>query len=158
MQINTGTEDSDQQGHEPDHTRDDTDGAQPHLPKDVIFGLLSTKRRRYVLQYLADNGDHTTLSDLSEHIAARENDTEVDLITSQQRKRVYVGLYQCHLPKLDDADVIKFNRSRGIVKRRPNADLLYPHLALNPKEAIENNSGQSGGNTTLREQLSSYLR
>jgi hypothetical protein len=130
---------------------------QTQLPKDVIFGLLSAERRRHVLQYLADNDGYTTLSDLAEYIAAKENDTEIRLLTSQQRKRVYVGLYQCHLPKLDDSDVIDFDQSRGTVQRRPNADLLCPYLDIDPRATAGDSPEQSDENATLREKLSTYL-
>lgn len=130
---------------------------QPALSKDVIFSLLSVERRRRVLMYLADNGSETTLSDLAEHIAAEENDTEISHLSSQQRKRVYVGLYQCHLPKLADADVIEYDRSRGTVERRPNAALLYPHLVIDRPATTEADSERSGTDTTLREKLTPYL-
>lgn len=127
------------------------------LHKDVIFSLLSVERRRRVLTYLAGNGGKTTLSDLAEHIAAVENNTEICLLSSQQRKRVYINLYQGHLPKLADADVIDYDQSRGTVKRRPNADLLYPHLAIEPEAMTVDGSAQAGENTTLREKLTTYL-
>ncbi len=127
------------------------------LSKDIIFGLLSVKRRRRVLNYLTDTNGHTTLSDLAEYIAAQEHDTEIRLLDSQQRKRVYVALYQCHLPKLDDADVIEFDRSRGTIERRPTADQLYPYLALDPPATTENDAAQSDERTALRETLTEYL-
>jgi len=105
------------------------------LPKDVIFDLLSAERRRVVLDYLAEEGPESTLSDLADHIAADENDTEIRLLDSQQRKRVYVALYQCHLPRMDDADVIDFNHARGTVELRSNASTLYPYMELEPQEA-----------------------
>lgn len=125
------------QAAEPAHERGthETADASRGLPKDVVFGLLSAKRRRRVLQFMAENGDETTLSDLADHIAALENDTEIRLLDSQQRKRVYVALYQCHLPKMDDADVIDFNHSRGTVERRAEADQLYAYLEIDQMAA-----------------------
>jgi hypothetical protein len=102
------------------------------LPKDIIFGLLSAKRRRDVLSFLDANGGESTLSDVAEHIAALENGIEPHELTSQQRKRVYIGLYQCHLPKMDDADVIDFNKARGDIELRPNADELFRYLDESP--------------------------
>lgn len=122
---------------------------QSGLSKDAIFSLLSVERRRRVLTYLADHGDETTLNDLAEHIAAVENNTEIYLLSSQQRKRVYISLYQDHLPKLADADVIDYDQSRGTVKRGPSADLLYPYLAIDPEPLTADGSPQSGENTTL---------
>lgn len=130
---------------------------QTGLPKDVIFGLLSVGRRRRILTYLADNEGHATVSDLAEKIAAIENGTEISQLSSQQRKRVYVSLYQCHLPKLDDADVIEYDESRGTVKTQPIANLLYSYLAIEPTMKPENESGQSDDNSSLQERLTGFF-
>jgi hypothetical protein len=105
------------------------------LPKDVIFGLLSAKRRRDVLMHLEEAGGESTLSDLAEQIAADENGIEPRQLSSQQRKRVYIGLYQCHLPKMDDANVIEFNQARGHINIGPNADLLLQYLDATPSDS-----------------------
>jgi hypothetical protein len=98
------------------------------LPLDQTFELLKNQRRRYVLQYLESEGEPVSLSELAEQIAAWENDKEVRLISSSERKRVYVGLYQCHLPKMDDMGAISFNKPRGIIERGDTADCLTPYL------------------------------
>ena len=98
------------------------------LPLDEIFETLKNSRRRETLRFLRENGGETTLSDVAEHIAALENDTTVRAISSAQRKRVYVGLYQCHLPKMDDTDVVDFEQNRGTIELGPNAEQLYPYL------------------------------
>lgn len=105
------------------------------LPKDTIFDLLKVERRREVLKYLDTNGEETTLSDVAEHIAAKENGIEQGRLSSKQRKRVYVGLYQCHLPKMDDVDVIDFDQARGTIKLRSEAEQLFPYLYLDPEES-----------------------
>lgn len=98
------------------------------LSLDNVFAILKNERRRRVLHYLRDEEQRVTLSDLAEHIAAIENDTSVQSITSSQRKRVYVGLYQCHLSKMDDMGIIDFNKDRGIVEIGDNAPQLFEYL------------------------------
>lgn len=98
------------------------------VPLDVAFDMLKNERRRHVLRYLLHNGGTTSLSELAESLAAIENGKSKKLITSQERKRVYVGLYQCHLPKMDDAEVISFDRNRGTVELDSNAVDLYQYL------------------------------
>ncbi len=98
------------------------------LPLDQVFEILKNSRRRETLQYLHRNDGKTTLSEVAEHIAAIENDTTVQAISSTQRKRVYVGLYQCHLPKMDDTDVVDFDQNRGTIELGPNADQLDQYL------------------------------
>ena len=83
------------------------------LPYDTVFELLSNERRRFTLRYLDRNGP-TSLGELAEELAAYENDKPRPRITSRERKRTYVGLYQCHLPKLEAAGVIDSDRSLHI--------------------------------------------
>ncbi len=100
------------------------------LPKDVVFGLLSNERRRHVLNCLDGGTKATSLSDLAKFIASIENDKPVDAVSSNIRKRVYVSLYQCHLPKMDDANAIEYNQSKGTVEHRPEADQLFAYLSV----------------------------
>jgi len=101
------------------------------LPVDRVFELLKNQRRREVLRYLETAEEATvSLSDLAEHIAAIENDTTVQAISSSERKRVYVGLYQCHLPKMDDMNVVAFDQNRGTISLGPNAEQLEEFLDI----------------------------
>jgi hypothetical protein len=114
--------------------RDEDENDQPSLALDQLFEILKNQRRRRVLHYLQDDDGTATLGTLAEHIAAEENDTTVRQITSSQRKRVYVGLYQCHLPKMDDMDIVDFEKNRGNVTLGPNAELLAPYLESESSE------------------------
>jgi DNA-binding transcriptional ArsR family regulator len=98
------------------------------LSKDVIFELLKNRRRREVLAYLLEADETVTLGELAEQIAAWENDTEVSALSSDQRKRVYVALYQTHLPKMDDAGIVEYDQDRGLISLSDNADLLMMYL------------------------------
>lgn len=111
--------------------KQDTEDTDP-LSLDVMFELLKNKRRRDLLRYLEEEDDVVSMSDLAEHVAAIENDVPEAQLSSQQRKRVYVALYQCHLPILDRADVVKFNKPRGLIERTPRADQLQPYLEQSP--------------------------
>lgn len=114
---------------------EETDSAP--LSKDVLFELLKNQRRRHVLRYLDDHEEVATLSDLAEHVAAIENDIPESHLNSQQRKRVYVALYQCHLPILARSDVVEFNQARGLIERTSRADQLMPYLREDPPEEIQ---------------------
>ena len=87
---------------------------EPLTPDDV-FEILSNHRRRMVLYYLRQHGDSAGVKELAEEIAAMENDVPVDELTSQQQKRVYVSLYQTHLPKMAETNVIDYDKDEGIV-------------------------------------------
>ena len=104
------------------------------LSLDIVFDMLKNERRRRVLHYLKTNEGPFTLGELAEHIAALENDKSVQALSSGERKRVYVGLYQCPLPRMDDAGVIEFDRNRGSVELGPNADQLDEFLDIETAE------------------------
>lgn len=94
---------------------------------DMIFAILQNHRRRLVLEYLRERHS-TTQSDLARYVAAVENGVPESAVTSTQRKRVYVSLYQAHLPKLDDFGAISFDQDRGTVERTPRTDELLRYL------------------------------
>lgn len=94
---------------------------------DRIFAILQNHRRRLVLEYLREH-DTTTQGDLARHVAAVENDIPESAVTSTQRKRVYVSLYQAHLPKLDDFGAISFDQDRGTIERTSRTDELLAYL------------------------------
>ncbi|WP_192498385.1 DUF7344 domain-containing protein [Halorussus halophilus] len=98
------------------------------LSTDQTFHLLQTQRRRDALWYLKQHDGPVEMSDMAEQVAAWEYDTTVPELHSNQRQRVYIGLYQTHLPKLDQAGVIDYNQSRGIVERTPLAEEFDAYL------------------------------
>lgn len=101
---------------------------ESELELDQVFEILKNQRRRYVLQYLNEVDDTVSMSDLAEEIAAWENGKDVSQLSSSERKRVYVGLYQCHLPKMDSMGVVSFNKPRGLIESGPNADVFDEYL------------------------------
>lgn len=95
------------------------------LSRSDVFHVLQAWRRRETLRVLLERDGETTLGDLADHIAACETEGPVG---STERKRVYVSLYQCHLPKLDDLDIVAFEQARGTVSIGPEFDRLRPYL------------------------------
>lgn len=98
------------------------------LSKDKIFHLLQTPRRRYVLRYLKEHDGIAEMRDIAEQVAAWENDIPVQALTSDQRQRVYIPLYQSHLPKLDEEGIIEYDQNRGTVERTELANQLDRYL------------------------------
>lgn len=116
------------------------------LELDDVFDLLRNQRRRWVIKYLKDQDGSGTLDELAEWIAAKENDIEESMLSSSQRKRVYIGLYQCHLPKMDDLGVIEYDKNRGTVELQDVSQLeeylpgeqseAEPERSVPPEHAI----------------------
>ncbi|MDQ2072851.1 hypothetical protein RBH20_09920 [Haloarcula sp. H-GB4] len=104
------------------------------LTRDDLFHVLQCRRRRLVLKYLHEHpgDDPADMSDIAEHIAALEHDTTVDSLRSKQRQRVYIALYQSHLPKMDDAGVIDYNQDRGLVEATALANSFNKYLDEEP--------------------------
>jgi hypothetical protein len=114
----------------------ETEHPEP-LSRDKIFHILQTQRRRYALRYLKGTDGPVEMRDVAEQVAAWENDTTLQALTSDERQRVYIALYQSHLPKLESEGIIEYEKSRGIVERGPLADQFDPYLDLPGKNAEE---------------------
>jgi hypothetical protein len=98
------------------------------LSKDEVFNLLRNSRRRAALQYLLERECKATRSELAEHIAAVENGVTAAELNSAQRKRVYVSLYQNHLPKMDEYGVVTYDAREGTAELTPQAKALAHYL------------------------------
>lgn len=111
-------------------------GETRELTQDEIFHILQTNRRRDVIVYLLEKNEPVKMGDIAEIIAADEHETTVAELTSTQRQRVYIPLYQTHLPKLDEKGVIAYNKSRGIVRPAEGLETFRRYL-----EAVDSCDG-----------------
>lgn len=99
-------------------------GATP----DLVFDILSSSRRRMVLYYLRQHNGVGSVKELAQHIAAMENEIPVEEVNRAQEKRVYVSLYQTHLPKLADAMIIDYDKDAGKVSLTTDAYKIDDYL------------------------------
>jgi hypothetical protein len=97
---------------------------------DDVYEVLSNHRRRYALHYLKQNGRDADLGTLSERVAAWENDVAMEEVSSDQRKRVYTSLQRYHLPKMDEARLLEYDRREGTVELAPRADDLELYMEV----------------------------
>ncbi|MGQ3412218.1 DUF7344 domain-containing protein [Natrinema sp. LN54] len=143
------SEEQDEQG-----VNDDAQGAdetadspseEPAFSKDEIFHLLQNERRRMVLRYLQGTDGAVRMRDVAEQVAAWEHDTTVEDLTSTQRQRVYIPLYQSHLSKLDEAGLIEYQQNRGIVERQPLADRVDQYLEFDSTDESADEQGSDDG-------------
>ncbi|MFP4626137.1 MAG: DUF7344 domain-containing protein [Natronomonas sp.] len=82
------------------------------LSRDDLFEILSSDRRRRLVFYLQDQNGDADLSELARRIAAWENDIELSEVSERERKRVYISLYQTHVPKLEEYGLITYDSDR----------------------------------------------
>ena len=101
-------------------------------PRDAIFEVLRASRRREVLRHLDSHGGEATIGALAEYVASKENDVDRTAVTASQRKRVYVGLYQVHLPKLAEYGAVEWHKDRGFVKLVDASRWFLAYLAFDP--------------------------
>ncbi|ODR81267.1 hypothetical protein BG842_05400 [Haladaptatus sp. W1] len=120
------------------------DSADPNpLLKDTIFHLLQVERRRLTLQYLQDRTDTVPMRDLAEQVAAWENETTVEQLSSTERQRTYIALYQTHLQKFDTEGIIEYDKDRGTIRRTSRADQLDPYLSETVQQCSDSSSETS---------------
>ncbi|MFD1598996.1 DUF7344 domain-containing protein [Halobellus rarus] len=96
-------------------------GGEPatELSEDELFDVLSNRRRRFAVHLLKHEEETMEIGDMAEQIAAWENGIDTAEITGDERKRVYTALQQSHLPMMDRAGVVEFNKSRGVIEPTP---------------------------------------
>jgi hypothetical protein len=127
------------------------------LSDDKIFHLLQNERRRAVIRYLRDEEGTVSMRDIAEQVAAWEHDTSVAALDSDERQRVYIPLYQNHLPKLDEEGVIEYNQSRGTVERTPVADQLEQYLTEDLEASTSVAPSQPNGAVSAGDWTEGYI-
>lgn len=118
-----------------------TDGANANvepisLPQETVYSLLGNKRRKHALTVLSQVGEIDRV-ELSEEVASIEYDKPAADLYSQERKRVIISLYQCHLPKLDDAGVVEWDRESETVSLGPNAEKVLNQMDVPAQGIVE---------------------
>ncbi|ELZ73899.1 ArsR family transcriptional regulator [Haloferax sp. Atlit-10N] len=74
---------------------------------DRVFDALSDPSRRYVLEYLHDRTEPTSVWDLAVALAVRTTDLPPDEVDVQVVQQAEVGIVHVHLPKLQAADLVE---------------------------------------------------
>lgn len=82
----------------------------------MIHSILQNERRRFVLEYLREQEQQTCLRDVVEWIADIEADESPP--PKNVRNSVYVSLHQNHLPTLDEACLVDYDRNRKTISLR----------------------------------------
>lgn len=98
------------------------------LSKEEIFDALRNGRRLAAIVHLRRHDGEMTVSELATRVAADEYDVAPAELSAKQYKRVYTGLSQCHLPRVDDLGIVEFDAEENTVKLTPEASALDPFL------------------------------
>ena len=92
------------------------------LTTSTVFELLSDRHRRLALYCLAERVDAISLPDLARDIARRDGREQVEQIST--------ALRHSHLPKLDEADVVRYEPEVDRILPQPAITRLQPYLEL----------------------------
>ncbi|WP_336023150.1 DUF7344 domain-containing protein [Halobellus salinisoli] len=98
------------------------------LSETDIHDLLRNDRRRQTIKCLQSQGREVMLRDLAEEIAERE--TGESPAPRNIRDSVYISLHQSHLPKLDDARVVDYDRDRKTIALREHARTVDVYMEV----------------------------
>ena len=100
-------------------------GDGPGSDLDVVYTVLSNRRRRYVLYHLNDlPSGSATVDELVELVAAWEEMT-VDAEPPPDHKAIIErALLTSHLPAIDDAGLVEYDERSGAVKFYGASDLI----------------------------------
>lgn len=95
-----------------------SEGVEPPFDEfchNELFDLMGNRRRRYILYYLVRQTGPIECSELAEQIAAWENESSNEQVSSGQYQSVYNSLYQTHFPRLEATGLVEYDRSENLV-------------------------------------------
>lgn len=88
------------------------DDEEATLSEDVVADALADPRRRVLLAYLDECEFPVPREELAEQIAAAEGGADV---STERRREIEIGLHHAHLPRLDDAGIVEYDRRSDMV-------------------------------------------
>ena len=104
------------------------------LTESDIHDVLRNERRTHMLKTLQREQGTLPLREISEHVATLE--TGENPPPRNVRESIYNSLHQTHLPKLDEMDVIIYERDRKLVTLADGSDQVSLYMEPIPKYGI----------------------
>ncbi|MFC6765735.1 DUF7344 domain-containing protein [Natrinema soli] len=92
-----------------------------------VFEGFAHHRRRYALRELRRHANPMELADLADELAVRENETPLTDVPADEVKRIYMSLYHTHIPKLEAADLVRYNQEQDSVALAEQAEYIEQH-------------------------------
>lgn len=108
--------------------------SESELSQAELFDVFSNARRRMAVRYLTGRKGTCDLTPVVEQVAAWENGVQPDDVTRAQRRRVYISLYQTHLPMLADHGIIEWNPEDHRIELRQDSRRFEPYLKTHPDD------------------------
>lgn len=83
-------------------------------PASRLFRVAAHERRRLALARLAEHV-RLSLPDLADELAVTEHGTDVADLPAETVTRTYFDLYHRHVPRLADAELVRYEQDRDLV-------------------------------------------
>lgn len=85
------------------------------IDEDIAYDVLGAERRRFVIGCLYRHGTSLPLADLADELAAWEHDSHLTDVSAEEVKQIYLDLYHCHVPKLEDVGLVEYQQDTDMV-------------------------------------------
>jgi len=114
----------------------ETEAGSGEPSREEIFEIVSNQRRRHVVHYLRQQDRPVELRELSTQLSAWENEEPPAEVSHDERRRVYTALRQSHLPKMDEAGVVKYDADRSVIEPSAGIEDVELYLDVVPESEI----------------------
>ena len=104
--------------------------------EQTVFHLLRNQRRRYALHYLKREQAPVEMGDLVDQVAAWENGTTPDAVDDDERQRVYVSLFQSHLPRMEERGIVRIDEESRTISLTDAAAGIDVYVDVVPAEDL----------------------
>ena len=102
--------------------------SRDRIDPETVHEVLRNDRRRRTLEYLRERLEPVSVRELSERIA--EIEASVTPTPRDLRQSVYNSLHQTHLPKLDDFDIVDYDKDRKMVALEERAKDIDVYMGI----------------------------
>lgn len=98
-----------------------------------IRHLLSNERRDIIIRELIANDGQVEFDELRDALCQALHGVPIDEVESEERHRLYISLYQTHLPKLKGEGVVTYEKRSGTISWGDQADAIIEYLEAEGK-------------------------
>lgn len=91
---------------------------------DELFDVLTESRRRRVLTVLAERQAPVDVDELARAVTRQENDADPAALSESTVHEVHVTLHHVHLPKLNEVELVDYDRDDRTVETTTTTDAV----------------------------------
>lgn len=91
------------------------DTSPDEIDRNTLFQILSNERRRIIIYILREEGT-IDITELTDRVASIHSNEPIDKLNQNTINATYVSLRQTHLRKLEEYNLVEYDKERGIVK------------------------------------------